>query len=214
MSAAPPCQLYLVTPPAFAPAALLPKVETALDAGPVACFQLWLRDADEDAVRAAAEALREPVQARDVAFVLNGHVALAAALGCDGAHLDDPDPKTVKAARRTLGADAILGASCGASRHAAMEAAEAGADYVSFGPVFDTATKDRAGDPGALETLRWWAEMMEIPCVGVGGLTPDTVGKVAETGAEFACAVSAVWDHPQGPAAGVAAFAGALGARG
>lgn len=209
-TADPPCQLYLVTPPAIEPAAFAPLAEAALDAAPVACLQLWLPDADAAALGAAAGPLREIAQARDTAFVLNGDAALARRLGCDGVHLDDPDAGAVKAARRALGGDAIVGASCGASRHAAMTAAEAGADYVSFGPVFDSATKGLAADAGALETLQWWAEMMEVPCVAVGGLTPENAGRAAAAGADFVCAVSAVWDHPDGPAAAVRAFAAAL----
>lgn len=204
------CQLYLVTPPDFDPAAFAPLVEEALKAGPVACLQLWLPDADEAGMRGAAKALRDIVQRHGTAFVINGHVKLAAYLGCDGVHLDHAAAKDVKAAKKALGDDAIVGVSARTSRHAAMEAGEAGADYVSFGPVFDTATKGLPADPAALSAIEWWGEMMEVPCVAVGGITAETAAKPVEAGADFVCAVSAVWDHPDGPGAGVRALTAAL----
>lgn len=206
-------QLYLVSPPRFEPAGFANSVAEALAAGPVACVQLWMPDAPEADLRATATQLRDIVQGTDTAFLLNGNVELADELGCDGVHLDDPSPRLVKAARKRLAKDAIIGVSCGASRHAAMEAAEAGADYVSFGPVYDTATKDLPADPAALDALRWWAEMMEVPCVAVGGITPETASKVASTGCEFLCAVSSVWDNVDGPAAAVRSFTSALSSR-
>jgi thiamine-phosphate pyrophosphorylase len=204
------CELYLVTPPVFDPAAFAPLVEDALRGGPVACLQLWMPEADEDAIRSAAKMLRDRVQDTDTAFVLNGWVKLAAYLGCDGVHLDRAGAAEVKAAKKVLGEDAIVGVSVGTSRHDAMIAGEAGADYVSFGPVFDTATKALPADPAALEAIEWWGEMMETPCVAVGGITPDNLRRPAEAGADFVCAVSAVWDHPDGPGAAVAAFTKAL----
>lgn len=206
------CQLYLVTPPVFDPAAFAPLLEDALAAGPVACLQLWMPDADEDAIRSAAKMLRDRVQDTDTAFVLNGWVKLAAYLGCDGVHLDRAGAKEVKAAKKVLGEDAIVGVSVGTSRHDAMIAGEAGADYVSFGPVFDSATKGLPADPAALEAIEWWGEMMETPCVAVGGITPDNLRRPVEAGADFVCAVSAVWDHPDGPGAAVTAFIKALAA--
>lgn len=207
-------QLYLVTPPAFEPAAFAPLVEEALAAGPVACLQLWLPDADEDGLRTAAKALRDIVQGRGTAFLINGHVKLAAYLGCDGVHLDRAGAKEVAAAKKTLGEDAIVGVSARASRHDAMVAAEAGCDYVSFGPVFDSATKELTADPAALQAIEWWGEMMETPCVAVGGIAPDNLARPVRAGADFVCAVSAVWDHPDGPGAAVRAFTKALEAAG
>lgn len=198
--------LYLVSPPRIEPAGFADQVRAALAGGPVACVQLWLPGADDTEVRRAAQGLRPVLRDSDTAFVLNGHVTLAACLGCDGVHLDQAAPKDVKAAKEVLGGDAIVGVSCGASRHLSMDVSEAGADYVSFGPVFDTATKGLPADPAALGTLSWWAEMMEVPCVAVGGITPANVAHVVETRCEFVCAVSAVWNHPDGPEAAVRAF--------
>lgn len=202
-------QLYLVSPPQPA-ADFADQVKAALDSGPVASFQLWLADEDEGEIRRLVSKLRPAVQDRDTAFILNGHVKLAAYLECDGVHLDKATPKDIKAARKTLGGDAIIGVSCGTSRHDAMEAAEAGADYVSFGPVYDTATKGLTAAAGALDALTWWAEMMEVPCVAVGGITPENAKPVLRTKCEFICAVSSVWNGPQGPADAVRAFAGVL----
>lgn len=203
-------QLYLVTPPVLEPAAFATLLDEALSAGPVACVQLWLPDADESQIRAAAARLKPVLDRHDTAFVLNGHVKLAAYLGCDGVHLDDAGAKEVKAAKKVLGDESIVGVSCRTSRHTSMLVGEAGADYVSFGPVFDTKTKGLPADPAAVEALEWWAEMMEVPCVAVGGITPENVGRVLKTGCEFVCAVSAVWDHPEGPGEAVRAFARAL----
>ena len=200
--------LYLVTPPILDPVGFAPKLDAALDAGDIACVQLWL--AYPSGLEAAAKVLRPLVQDRDIAFTLNGDPSLAKALGCDGVHLDGADVKTVKAARKAIGEDGILGISCFASRHLGMEAAEAGADYVSFGPVYDTATKGLAADGDALATLTWWAEMMEVPCVAVGGITAERIPEIAATGCEFACAVSSVWSHPDGPGAGVSALRAAI----
>lgn len=206
-------QLYLVSPPRFEPAGFAASVAEALAAGPVACVQLWMPDATDTEIRPIAEQLRDIVQGAETAFLLNGHIELVDELGCDGVHLDASSPKEVKAARKRLAKDAIIGVSCAASRHAAMEAAEAGADYVSFGPVFDTSTKELPADPAALDTLRWWAEMMEIPCVAVGGITPENASNVASTGCEFLCAVSSVWSNVDGPAAAVRAFTDTLSSR-
>lgn len=200
--------LYLVTPPALDPTDFKPELEAALNAGPVACVQLW--QSDPESLTRAADILRPVVQDRDIAFTLNGDAALAAKLGCDGVHLDNSDPKTIKTARSTLGTDAIIGVSCLASRHMAMEAAEAGADYISFGPLYDTTTKNLPGKRDALEALEWWAEMMEVPCVAVGGITADHIPEVYSTGCEFYCAVSSVWSHPKGAGFGVEALVNAL----
>lgn len=204
--------LYLVSPPRLEPAAFAEQVERAFTGGPIACLQLWMPEAGRAELKDAARRLEPLARDNDCAFLLNGPAALAAELGCDGVHLDDPSPKAVKAAVATLGNAGIVGVSAGTSRHAAMEAAEAGASYVSFGPCFESPTKDLPAAPDALDALEWWAAMMEIPCVAVGGITPDRAAQVAATGCEFLCAVSAAWSDPAGPEAAVRAFHAALGA--
>jgi thiamine-phosphate pyrophosphorylase len=206
------CRLYLVTPPRLDPAAFRDPLAAALDAGDVACVQLRLKDAGDDDVRRAIDLLRPVVQSRDVAFILNDRPDLAASTGCDGVHVGQEDAPYA-AARRAMGADAIVGVTCHASRHLAMEAGEAGADYVAFGAFFPTGTKETThrADP---EILSWWAEIFEIPCVAIGGITPANCAPLVAAGADFLAVVSAVWDHPDGPAAGVRAFDAAIAAAG
>ncbi|WP_114394365.1 thiamine phosphate synthase [Oleisolibacter albus] len=198
------CRLYLITPPAFDPQAFAPTLAAALDAGDVACVQLRLKDVPDDAVRRAADLLRPLVQARDVAFILNDRPDLAAELGCDGVHIGQEDTP-YRQARKLVGPDAIVGVTCHDSRHLAMVAGEDGADYVAFGAFFPTQTKDAPtrADP---EILRWWQEMMEIPCVAIGGITVENAAPLVDAGADFLAVCGGVWSHPDGPAAAVKAF--------
>ena len=181
----------------------------ALDAGDVACLQLRLKDAAEDDVRRATEALMPVCHARDVAFILNDDAALAASLGCDGAHLGQTDGDH-EGARRLL-KDRILGITCHASRHLAMDAGELGADYVAFGAFFPTETKETVHTAGT-DLLEWWSEMMEIPCVAIGGITAANCAPLVRAGADFLAVVGAVWNHAEGPAAGVRAMTAAIAA--
>ncbi len=205
-------QLYLVTPPRIEVATFPDALAAALDAGPVACVQLRLKDAAEDEVRRAMDALRPVAQSRGVAFLVNDRADLAAAMGCDGAHLGQKDLGAggVKAARKMLGA-LSLGVTCHDSRHLAMEAAEAGADYVAFGAFFPTATK-AARFHADVEILAWWAGLMEVPCVAIGGITAENCAPLVAAGADFLAVIGAVWNHPSGPGAGVRAMLAAMGA--
>jgi len=205
-------RLYLVTPAALDPARFRDLLASALDAGDVACVQLRLKDASDDAIRRACDALRPVAQNRDVAFLMNDRPDLAMATGCDGVHVGQEDAPYAEA-RRILGPDRIVGVTCHASRDLAMEAAEAGADYVAFGAFFPTGTKETAhrADP---EILRWWNEIMTVPCVAIGGITPENCGPLVEAGADFLAVVSAVWNDPDGPAAAVKAFEKAIAAAG
>lgn len=195
----PDCRLYLITPPAL-PARFADTLAAALDAGDVASLQLRLKDAPPDAVARAVEQLMPIAHARDVAFLLNDDAHAAARLGCDGAHLGQSDGDHPGA--RMLLDGKILGITCHASRHLAMTAGEMGADYVAFGAFFPTATKDtqHVAEPGLLE---WWSEVMEIPSVAIGGITAENCAPLVRAGADFLAVVGAVWNHPQGPAAGV-----------
>jgi thiamine-phosphate pyrophosphorylase len=147
--------------------------------------------------------LMPAVQARGVAFLLDRRSDLAAELGCDGVHLDRPESYARE--RRVLGGARMIGVSAGDSRHVAIEAAEAGADYVSFGPFFASATKpaERLADP---DVVGWWTELMEVPCVAVGGMTPENSGPFVRAGADFVAASGGVWSHRDGAAAAVKAF--------
>jgi len=159
--------LYLITPTRFETAAFLPRLAAILDAEPVACLRLALVTEDEDEMARAADALRELAHARDVPLVLSGHAGLVERLGLDGVHLLD-GPRSVRATRKALGADAIIGAFCGALRHDGMTAGEAGADYIAFGPLGDSALAD--GPRVAHDVFEWWSEMIELPVVAEGAL--------------------------------------------
>jgi thiamine-phosphate pyrophosphorylase len=200
----PDCRLYLITPPALDLAVFAPLLAAALDGGDVASVQLRLKGAGDDAIRRAVERLRPLVQARDVAFILNDRPDLARETGCDGVHVGQGDAGC-REARRLVGADAIVGVTCHDSRHLAMEAGEDGADYVAFGAFYPTDTKDAPtrADP---EILTWWQEVMELPCVAIGGITVDNAAPLVEAGADFLAVCGGVWNHPDGPAAAVRAF--------
>lgn len=203
------CRLYLVTPPALDPAVFRDRLAEALDAGDVAAVQLRLKDVPDAAVIRAIEILRPVVQDRGVAFILNDRPDLARQHGCDGAHIGADDMEAARA-RKLLG-DLQLGISCYDSRDAAMLAGESGADYVAFGAFFASGTKqtDVRAEPDLLE---WWSEVMELPVVAIGGITPGNCAGLVRAGADFLAVVSAVWDHPDGPAAGVLAMNQAIAA--
>ena len=208
----PTCRLYLVTPPALEPAAFAVQLAEALDAGDVACVQLRLKDCSDDAIRRACDTLRPVAQEREVAFILNDRPDLAHETGCDGVHVGQKDTPYAKA-RQIVGKDAIVGVTCHDSRHLAMEAGEAGADYVAFGAFYPTTTKPSDYRPTP-DLLQWWSELMEIPCVAIGGITPENCTPLVQAGADFIAVVTGVWNHPQGPGAAVQAYnkaiAGAL----
>jgi thiamine-phosphate pyrophosphorylase len=198
---APRCQLILVTPERFDPVALLPKLERALGAGEIASLELRLGGMAEIEARAAIDLLRPPAQRRGVAVLLDGRAALAAETGCDGLHLD-PKEMSYAEARAILGADSILGVFAGASRHVGVDAAEAGADFVSFGPYYPEGHVPAAG----LDLLRWWQEVIEIPCVAHGGITPSNAGVLVAAGADFIGCARFVWGHPEGPEVAIRAL--------
>lgn len=198
------CRLYLITPPALDVPRFRDTLAAALDAGDVAAVQLRLKGVDDDAIRRAAEVLRPVAQDRGVAFLMNDRADLAVETGCDGAHVGQGDGD-LAAARRLLGPDLTLGATCHDSRHLAMEAAEAGADYVAFGAFFPTGTKETRHRPDP-EILTLWSDVTEIPCVAIGGITAQNCAPLVRAGADFLAVVSAVWNHPDGAAAGVRAM--------
>ena len=201
------CRLYLISPPAIDLATFGDQLRAALDGGDVASFQLRLPGAADEAILRAADALIAIVQDRDVAFLLESHTGLVKKLGCDGVHVSSAD--LVSGLRKQLGADLILGVGCGASTHAAMEAGEAGADYVSFGPFFDSANTQSA-DRVDTDVLRNWALTMTIPSVAIGGITIQNCPDLVRAGADFLAVLGAVWTHDSGPKAAVAAFNAAI----
>ena len=202
------CRFYLLTPPEIALPAFADLLAAALDAGDVAAVQLRLKHAAKDDVARAAERLRPMVQDRGVALIMNDHPDIAAKTGCDGAHIG-MDDMPYREARRILGPDAIVGVTCKTSRHHAMVLAEDGASYVAFGAFFESATKGVAAEADP-EILEWWSTMMVVPCVAIGGITPDNCAPLVQAGADFICASSGVWAHPDGPAAGVKGYNAAI----
>ena len=210
MSDAPRCRLYLITPPALDPAVFAPVLAEALAGGDVACVQLRLKDVPDEAVLAAGRLLMPIVQAAGAAFIVNDRPDLARALGADGVHVGQDDASYGEA-RKLLGPDAIVGVTCHDSRHLAMEAAEAGADYVAFGAIYPTATKE-AKTSAPLDLIGWWAELFETPCVAIGGITVENAAPVIAAGADFLAVSAGVWAHKDGPRAAVARFNALLGA--
>lgn len=216
MSTPPDCRLYLITPPVLDDLAGFGRtLAQALDAGDVAALQVRLKGAPDEVIAAAVDVIMPIAHSRDVAVILNDRPDLAAALGCDGVHVGQDDPPC-REARRIMGKAAMIGVTCHDSRHLAMEAAEAGADYVAFGAFFPTTTKD-APTRAEPELLSIWQESMEIPCVAIGGITVDTAEGLAAAGADFLAVSAGVWAHPEGAAVAVrelnAAIARGLAAR-
>jgi len=199
------CRLYLITPPRIDDLAAYGHVlGQTLDAGDVAALQVRLKDAPDEIVTAAVDVLLPIAHARGVAVILNDRPDLAARLGCDGVHVGQDDAPYAEA-RRLVGRDRMVGVTCHDSRHLAMEAAEAGADYVAFGAFFPTTTKDAKTRPEP-EILTIWQETMEVPCVAIGGITPENARGLAAAGADFLAVCSGVWSHGDVPAAAVKAL--------
>ncbi|MGC1467942.1 MAG: thiamine phosphate synthase [Sphingorhabdus sp.] len=199
----PACQLYLISP-LNVDGDFPSQLEAALSAGPVAAFQFRVKDMDQHEAARLAAPMQEICARYDVAFIVNDSIALAKRIKADGVHLgqEDGDPAE---AREELGRDAQIGVTCHNSRHLAMEAAEGGADYVAFGAFFPTTTKE-VKHHADLETLEMWSQFTEVPCVAIGGITPDNAKAVVDAGADFIAVSGAVWNHPDGPAAAVKAF--------
>jgi len=185
-------------------AAFAVQLEDALSAGDVACLQLRLKDVSDRDVLNAAKVLRPLCEAHDVALIVNDRPDLAIKAGADGVHVGQDD-EPYEEARRVMGDDHIVGVTCHDSRHLAMEAADAGADYVAFGAFFDTATKEPKSRAD-VEILSWWAETMTVPCVAIGGIIVENAEPLVLAGADFLAVAGGVWDHPDGPAAAVKAF--------
>ncbi len=186
----PPCQLYLISPLDVA-GGFADRLKRALGAGSVAAFQFRVKNVDQHEAARLAEPLQRICADADVAFIVNDSVALAKRLGADGVHLGqgDGDPRE---ARLALGPSVQIGVTCHASRHLAMEAGEASADYVAFGAFFPTTTKavEHHADP---VLLSWWSTVFELPCVAIGGITPANAAPLVAAGADFLAVSGAVW---------------------
>ena len=205
MSDRPPCRLYLITPPRIEDLSSFEKILRAtLGAGDVACLQLRLKGASDTDIIAAAGVLFPIAQEQGIACLINDRPDLAAECGADGVHIGQSDASYGEA-RRIVGNQRSVGVTCHDSRHLAMEAAEAGADYVAFGAFFDSATKAPPFRATA-DILTWWQDIMEVPCVAIGGITPENGETLVRAGADFLAVSAGVWNWPQGPQAAVSAF--------
>ncbi|MBT5512794.1 MAG: thiamine phosphate synthase [Rhodospirillaceae bacterium] len=198
------CRLYLISPPQIDPKIFRDDLAAALGAGDVGAFQLRIKGVDDDTIRRTIDILLPVAEAQGTTFILNDRPDLAAETGCDGVHIGQDDAG-YKEARACVGPERIVGVTCKNSRHLAMVAGEQGADYVAFGAFFPTQTK-QADTQAELETLEWWSEMMVLPCVAIGGITAENCPPLVRAGADFLSVVSAVWNHPEGPARAVEEF--------
>lgn len=221
-------QLYLISPPTLELASFRTQLAAALqavDAGVIGAFQLRLKDADDAQVIRAIKELLPICRAHEVAFIMNDRIDLCLDYDCDGVHVGQEDllahpacgsitaeplsddlPQSGEAAirsiRQQIGDNLALGITCHASKHLAMEAAEAGADYVAFGAFYETTSKpkeklEKWGTPTS-DILTWWTTHTTVPCVAIGGITPDNCSPLVDAGADFIAIISAVWDHPNG----------------
>ncbi|NDW43414.1 thiamine phosphate synthase [Ruegeria sp. PrR005] len=198
-------QLYLITPPSLDLESFPAQLARVLDSAEIACIRLALATRDEEMIGRAADACREVAHARDVALVISDHVLIAQRFGLDGVHLSDA-ARSVRAARKELGPDAIVGSFCGTSRHDGISAGEAGADYVAFGPVGAHALGD--GTIAERDLFQWWSEMIEVPVVAEGGLTADLVASLAPR-TDFFGIGEEIWSA-EDPVSALAALTSAL----
>ena len=194
-----PTQLYLISPLDVS-GDFPQRLGRALEAGKgvVTAFQFRVKGLDQHEAAALAAPLQKICAAHDVAFIVNDSIALAKRLGADGVHLGQKDGD-VREARDELGKDAQIGVTCHASRHLALEAGEAGADYVAFGAFFPSQTKETE-HRAETELLEWWHEMVEIPSVAIGGITPENCRALVDAGADFLAVSGAVWSGDEAEA--------------
>jgi thiamine-phosphate pyrophosphorylase len=201
----PSCRLYLITPPSLVDLERFAgELDDAIGACDVGALQIRLKTASDAEIADVVRRLAPICRRSDVALILNDRPDLAARLDCDGVHIGQSD-MALEDARRAIGRERILGVTCHDSRHLAMEAAEGGADYVAFGAFFPTATKETSARPDP-EILEIWQETMVIPCVAIGGITPENCEPLVTAGADFLAVSAGVWAHPRGPAAATRSF--------
>jgi thiamine-phosphate pyrophosphorylase len=197
-----PAKLYLISPQDIGDP-FPDRLKAALEPGIAAAFQMRVKNVDEHQLARLAEPLQRICADADVAFIVNDSMALAKRLGADGVHLGQGDGE-IGEARALLGPSAQIGRTCHDSRHLAMEAGEAGADYVAFGAFYPTTTKPSNYRPDP-SILSWWSTLFEIPCVAIGGITPDNARPLVEAGGDFLAVCQAIWSRDD-PAVAVQAF--------
>src|SRR5437868_14866509 len=203
-----PAKLYLISPQDVG-GGFPDRLRAALEPGIAAAFQLRVKDVEEDELARLAEPLQRICADAEDASIVYDYMALAKRLGADGVHLGQSDGD-IREARALLGPSAQIGKTCHDSRHFAMEAGEAGADYVAFGACYPTTTKPSHYRPDP-SILAWWSALFEVPCVAIGGITPENAKPLVDAGADFLAVCQAVWGKDD-PAAAVRAFAEVLNA--
>ena len=203
-----PCKLYLISPQEVG-GAFPDRLQAALEPGLAAAFQLRVKGTDEHTLARLAEPLQRICADAEVAFIVNDSMALAKRLGADGVHLGQQDGD-IRVARALLGPQAQIGKTCHDSRHLAMDAGEAGADYVAFGAFHPTTTKPSNYRPEP-SILTWWSTLFEIPCVAIGGITLENARPLVDAGADFLAVCQAIWGQ-EDSAAAVAEFGDVLAA--
>ncbi|MCC5957675.1 MAG: thiamine phosphate synthase [Natronohydrobacter sp.] len=184
-------QLYLITPPVIDLAVFPDRLARVLDGAEIACLRLALASQDEDAILRTGDALREIAHARDIPLVIADHVLMVERLGLDGVHLQGAHAR-IRKLRESMGQDAIIGSWCGTLRHDGITAGEAGADYVSFGPVGAQALGD--GQVAPREIFEWWSAMIELPVVAEGALSRDLVESLAPV-VDFLAIGEEIWSQ-------------------
>jgi thiamine-phosphate pyrophosphorylase len=205
--------LYLISPPRITASSFVLRLKEALEAGGVKAFQLRLKDAGDNQILEAANELLPLCRSHDIAFILNDRADLAVQCGADGVHLGQEDMK-IADARAVLGPVAVIGMSCHASRDMAVQAAEQGADYVAFGAFYPTTSKplgkiEKWGIPTP-DIIEWWSTYTTVPCVAIGGITPQNCAPLVRAGADFIAVITGVWEHPKGPGEAVREFMAAM----
>ncbi|MBL4905814.1 MAG: thiamine phosphate synthase [Sneathiella sp.] len=197
-------RLYLISPPTIELDIFATAFKQALSGGDIACFQLRLKDQSDEIIKKATERLMPLAQAHDVAFLLNDSPLLASELGVDGVHIGQED-MSYKETRALVGEEAIVGVTCHDSRHLAMEAAERGANYVAFGAFYPTSTKETK-TRATTDILEWCNDLIETPCVAIGGITVDNAAPLIKSGADFLAVSGGVWNNSNGPEQAVTEF--------
>ena len=199
-------QIYLVTPQVISLHQFSQDLARVLDSHDIACVRLAMAGSDSTEIGKAADALRDVTHARDVALVIDSPLSPVQTHGLDGVHLRD-GARSLRDARKSLGPDAIIGSFCGASRHDGMTAGEAGADYISFGPLQDTGLG--TGEVAETDLFAWWSEMIEVPVVAEGGLTHDIAAQLASV-TDFLAIGDEIWQSDD-PSAELDAYLRAMG---
>ncbi len=198
------CQLYLITPSKIETRCFCEQLISTLKVGNIACVQIRLKNTPEGLTRKAIDAILPITQDYGVPLILNDDPVMALETGCDGVHIGQEDIDYTST-RNIVGRDAIVGVTCLDSIDLAMRAAERGADYVAFGAFFPSTTKISDGKP-TIETIKKWSEITTVPSVAIGGITAQNCNQLILAGADFLAVISAVWEHPKGPAAAVTEF--------